>query len=410
MTASKHPSDNSSNWQLKDFKVEPILNKTRFHDLQLDEGIMRALHNLNFPYCTPIQAQILSHSLKGSDAIGRAQTGTGKTAAFLITILEQLLRHAPPKERYLGEPRALVLAPTRELVSQIAKDANALAKYSDINIVSLIGGTNFAKQQKELAKFYCDVIIATPGRLLDFCKRQEVHLDLLEVLVLDEADRMLDMGFIPQVKQIMRQAPPAKMRQTLMFSATFSDDILNLAKQWLFNPVTVEIEPESVVSNNVSQHIYSVASGDKDKLLLNLLRQNDWQRIIIFANRKDQVRNICEQLLKSGIKVEQMSGDVEQKKRVRVLEQFRTGKIRVLVATDVAGRGIHVDNIDCVINYDLPEIAHDYVHRIGRTGRAGAIGSSISFADEDNSFALIAIEDLIGHKITCELPSEELLK
>jgi len=398
-----------ANWQLNDFKVEEKPGKTRFHDLNLNEKIMHALHELNFPYCTEIQAQILTHTLRGLDAIGRAQTGTGKTAAFLITILEQLLRNSPPTERYIGEPRALVIAPTRELVSQIAKDAEDLAKFSSLNIMSLIGGMDFNKQQKALERSFCDVLIATPGRLLDFCKRQDVHLDLIEILVLDEADRMLDMGFIPQVKQIIKQTPASKSRQTLLFSATFSTDILNLAKQWLFEPVTIEIEPTAVASNNVSQHVYTVANTNKFKLLLNLLNQNNWLRVIIFANRKDQVRFIEENLRKNGINAQQMSGDVAQNKRVKVLDQFRAGKIKVLVATDVAGRGIHIDNVDCVINYTLPEVASDYVHRIGRTGRAGAVGCSISFADEYCSFELLAIEDLLGHKITCDLPPEELL-
>jgi len=396
-------------WSIDDFKVTPCVGKTRFHDLNLHENIMRALHELNFPYCTPIQAQILLHTLKGKDAIGRAQTGTGKTAAFLITIIEQLLRNNPPKKRYIGEPRALIIAPTRELVSQIAKDAESLVKFSGLNIKTLIGGLHASKQQKELEKTLTDIVVATPGRLLDFCKQELIYLDLVEVLVLDEADRMLDMGFIPAVKQIIRQTPQTNKRQTLMFSATFSDDILSLAQSWLHQPVTVEIEPETVASDNVTQLIYTVTGADKYRFLRNLLRANNWQRIIIFANRKDQVRDIEQSLTKDNFNAEQMSGDVDQNKRVKVLTKFRSGRTNILVATDVAGRGIHVDGVDCVINYNLPEIASDYVHRIGRTGRAGANGISISFADEDCVFVLEAIEHLLGSKLTCELPPEHLL-
>ncbi|WP_170847685.1 ATP-dependent RNA helicase RhlB [Pseudomonas linyingensis] len=398
------------NWKPEDFVVEPAEGKTRFHDFRLAPELMHAIHDLGFPYCTPIQAQVLGYTLKGQDAIGRAQTGTGKTAAFLISTITQLLETPPPKERYMGEPRALIIAPTRELVVQIANDALALTKYTKLNVMSFVGGMDFDKQLKQLESRYCDILVATPGRLLDFNQRGEVHLDMVEVMVLDEADRMLDMGFIPQVRQIIRQTPPKGERQTLLFSATFTEDVMNLAKQWTTEPAIVEIEPEHVASDTVEQHVYAVAGSDKYKLLYNLITQNDWIRVMVFANRKDEVRRIEERLTRDGISAVQMSGDVPQHKRIKALEGFREGKIRVMVATDVAGRGIHVDAISHVINFTLPEDPDDYVHRIGRTGRAGASGTSISFAGEDDAFALPPIEALIGRKIQCEMPPAELLK
>ena len=406
----RKPKPQASTWKLEDFVVEPQEGKTRFHDFKLSPQLMHAIHDLGFPYCTPIQAQVLGFTLRGQDAIGRAQTGTGKTAAFLISIITQLQQTPPPKERYMGEPRALIIAPTRELVVQIAKDAAALTKYTGLNVMTFVGGMDYDKQLKALEARHCDILVATPGRLLDFNQRGEVHLDMVEVLVLDEADRMLDMGFIPQVRQIIRQTPPKAERQTLLFSATFTEDVMNLAKQWTTNPAIVEIEPENVASETVEQHVYAVAGSDKYKLLYNLVTENKWERVIVFANRKDEVRRIEEKLVRDGVNAAQLSGDVPQHKRIRTLENFREGRITVLVATDVAGRGIHIDGISHVINFTLPEDPDDYVHRIGRTGRAGTSGVSISFAGEDDSYQLPAIEALLGRKISCEMPPTELLK
>ncbi|MEG1342167.1 MAG: ATP-dependent RNA helicase RhlB [Pseudomonas sp.] len=406
----RKPKPAASTWKLEDFVVEPQEGKTRFHDFKLSPELMHAIHDLGFPYCTPIQAQVLGHTLRGKDAIGRAQTGTGKTAAFLISIISQLQQTPPPKERYMGEPRALIIAPTRELVVQIAKDAAALTKYTGLNVMTFVGGMDFDKQLKALEARHCDILVATPGRLLDFNQRGEAHLDMVEVLVLDEADRMLDMGFIPQVRQIIRQTPPKSERQTLLFSATFTEDVMNLAKQWTTDPSIVEIEPENVASETVEQHVYAVAGSDKYKLLYNLVTENKWERVMVFANRKDEVRRIEERLVRDGVNAAQLSGDVPQHKRIKTLESFREGRITVLVATDVAGRGIHIDGISHVINFTLPEDPDDYVHRIGRTGRAGTSGVSISFAGEDDSYQLPAIEELLGRKISCEMPPTELLK
>lgn len=397
-------------WTLEDFQVPPQEGKTRFHDFALRPELMHAIQDLGFPYCTPIQAQVLGFTLKGRDAIGRAQTGTGKTAAFLISTISQLLQTPPPAERYMGEPRALIIAPTRELVVQIAKDAAELTAHCPLNVMTFVGGMDFDKQLKQLESRYCDILVATPGRLLDFNQRGDVHLDMVEVMVLDEADRMLDMGFIPQVRQIIRQTPPKSERQTLLFSATFTEDVMNLARQWTTDPAIVEIEPEQVASDTVEQHVYAVAGSDKYKLLYNLVTSEGWDRVMVFANRKDEVRRIEERLVRDGISAAQLSGDVPQHKRIKTLEAFRAGQVKVMVATDVAGRGIHIEGISHVINFTLPEDPEDYVHRIGRTGRAGTSGISISFAGEDDSYQLPGIETLLGRKISCEMPPETLLK
>tara|TARA_R110000796_G_scaffold241303_2_gene362767 strand:- start:85732 stop:87294 length:1563 start_codon:yes stop_codon:yes gene_type:complete len=404
------PAPPAQPWSRSDFAVDAVEGKTRFHDFDLPDSLMRAIQEQGFSYCTPIQAQVLGSTLKGQDAIGRAQTGTGKTAAFLISTITQLLETPPPDERFMGEPRALIIAPTRELVMQIANDAVGLTKHCPLNVMAFVGGMDFDKQIKQLEKQHCDILVATPGRLLDFCNRGEVHLDLIEVLILDEADRMLDMGFIPQVRQIIRQTPRKGDRQTLLFSATFSDDVMNLSQQWTQEPAIVEIEPERAASENVDQQVYAVTGSDKYKLLYNLITQLDLTRVMVFANRKDQVRRIQERLVRDGINAAQLSGDVPQQKRVRTLDNFRDGTLRVLVATDVAGRGIHVDGISHVINYTLPDDPEDYVHRIGRTGRAGAKGTSISFACEDDAFQIPPIEALLGNKLVCIPPEMHLLK
>ncbi len=406
---TQQPKKIATNWQLENFSVAPQEGKTRFHDFCLPITLMHAISDLGFSYCTPIQAGVLDYTLKGSDCIGRAQTGTGKTAAFLISIIAQLDTTPPPLERYMGEPRALIIAPTRELVIQIAKEAEALTKYSQLNVMSFMGGMDFNKQLRQLETKHCDIMVATPGRLLDFSQRDEIHLDMLEILVLDEADRMLDMGFIPQVRQIIRLTPPKKERQTLFFSATFSNNVMDLAKQWTVEPATIEIAPETVASKTIEQHIYAVSKKDKITLLYNLITQHQWPRVIVFANRRDQVRNVEKQLKKQGISTALLSGEITQNKRIQTLEKFRSGKIKVLIATDIAGRGIHIDGISHVINYNLPEIPDDYVHRIGRTGRAGTKGVSISLIDEDDIFILPNIEALLGQKLTGEIPPASLL-
>ena len=375
-----------------------------FETLNLHPKLKQAIDALGFKEMTPIQEKVLKFTLAGHDAIGRAQTGTGKTAAFLVSVINDLLNNPIKEQRFRGEARALILAPTRELALQIESDAKDLTKFTDLHLVTLLGGVDFDKQKAQLDKQFVDIIVATPGRLIDFVEQKEVWLDQIEFLVIDEADRLLDMGFIPSVKRIVRYSPRKEQRQTLMFSATFSYDVLNLAQQWLFEPVTVEIEPEKKTNADVEQRVYMVAKTDKYKLLQEILRDEPIEKVMIFANRRDQVRKLYDHLKRDGYKVVMLSGEIAQDKRIKMLDQFKNGQHNIMIATDVAGRGIHVDGVSHVINFTLPEQSDDYVHRIGRTGRAGATGVSISFACEDDSFLLADLEKALKHKLPLVRP------
>ncbi len=379
--------------------------KTRFHDLNLAPEVLHAIADLGFQYCSDIQARSLPYSLQGHDLIGKAQTGTGKTAAFLITLINDLIsRPIPLSERYSSEPRALVLAPTRELAMQIEKDAIALTKYLNLRVYSVLGGIDYQKQKEFVRNNVIDILVATPGRLIDFLNSEDLYLDQIDFLVIDEADRMLDMGFIPDVKRILYRCPKVERRQTLLFSATFNEDVMNLARRWTRNPIHIEIAAEHQTTDSVEQHILMVSADEKLDIITRYIEVNDVQRAIVFGNRRDETRRLETELKRRGISCALLSGEVPQPKRIRTLELFKEGKIRILVATDVAGRGIHVDGVSHVFNYNLPDDPEDYVHRIGRTGRAGESGVSISFACEDDAFMLPAIEEYIGRKLECERP------
>ena len=396
-------------WTIDQFPVSEVEGKTRFHDLDLEPPLMHAIADLNFEYCSPIQAQSLPNTLKGYDLLGKGQTGTGKTAAFLVAIIDDFLKNPLREQRYAGEARALIIAPTRELVLQIAEDAKSLMKYTDLRVHTLVGGMDYEKQKKKIKDQLVDILVATPGRLLDFASSKDVYLDQVEVLVLDEADRMLDMGFIPQVRRIVRLTPRRENRQTLFFSATFTDEVMRLADQWTCDPIRVEIEPDHVATDTVEQYVYIAATEEKLIILNNIAQQDDVDNVIVFANRRDQCRDLYQKLQKLGFKVGLLSGEIQQHKRVKTLDAFKSGKLKILVATDVAGRGIHIEGISHVVNYTLPEEPEDYIHRIGRTGRAGQQGVSISFACEDDAFRLPAIEALLGTHVVCEQPPEHLL-
>lgn len=387
--------------------MAPKDGEVRFHDLNLPVNIMHAIADLKFEYCTPIQAQLLCHTLAGKDATAKAQTGTGKSASFIITILAAFIRKRMKNKK--GIPRALIIAPTRELVHQIEKDFKALSKYTHLRIVAVYGGTGYQKQQNLLKQSPVDVIVATPGRLIDFMEKRLINPSKVEIMVIDEADRMLDMGFIPDVRRIIYKTPHKDQRQTLFFSATLTEDVLRLAKSWTTkDAVQIEIDPEQAAAESINQIVYITTEDNKFKNVYNLIETEQLKRVIIFVNRKDTAKHLSRELSRYGQNCSVLSGDVSQDKRFKVLNNFKTGRINILVATDVAARGLHIENISHVINYDLPQEPEHYIHRIGRTGRAGSTGTSVSFADEMSSFFIPNIEEVLGHKIECEYPSDAL--
>ncbi|MGN0866066.1 MAG: DEAD/DEAH box helicase [Oligosphaeraceae bacterium] len=395
-----------------DWQVPAVENREEgvkyFQDFPLAREILRAaLEDMGFQKCTPIQGLALPVAVTGADLAGKAQTGTGKTAVFLMSMLDQFVRNGGGRK--LNQPFALVLAPTRELAIQIAKDADNLSVYTSLRTVAVFGGMDYERQRR-LLQAGCDLIVATPGRLIDFLQKRVIDTSMLKILILDEADRMLDMGFIPDVKRIIHYLPPKDQRQTMLFSATLSKDIMALASQWMRpDPAVVEVEPERVVAEGVNETVYACTTREKLAIILWVLQHEDVHRALIFRNRRRDVEDLRYQLMKYGIPCEMLSGDVNQNRRLNILEAFRNGTVKVVVATDVAGRGIQVDDITHVFNYDLPYEAEDYVHRVGRTARAGHQGRAISFADEDCAFVMPEIEQYIGRPLPSVQPPEEML-
>jgi len=383
--------------------------KMRFCDLELCPEVLAAVQVLGFLYCTEIQKLCLPFALAGRDLAAKAQTGTGKTAAFLSTLITRFRRHPVEGERKHGAPRALVLAPTRELAIQIHDDAEALARFTDLNCLVIFGGMDHEKQRRELDA-PIDILVGTPGRIIDYSQSGDLDLSRAEVLVIDEADRMLDMGFIPDVRRIVYHLPRPGIRQTMLFSATLEPAVLRLVDSWMKDPEFVESEPQHIVTDLIDQRFYAVLDEQKMAVLLHIIHEEKPERMIIFGNRKDKNISVAARLFEYGEDAELLSGDVAQEKRLKILDRFREGKTRILVATDVAARGIHVDGISHVVNYDLPEQADDYVHRIGRTGRAGEHGISISFADEFGSFVLPQLEQYTKCEIKTVQPPVEWLE
>lgn len=394
-------------WDPASFVVEPLEGRKRFHDFDLPSEVMHAIADLGFKYCTEIQALSLEQALAGKNIAGKAQTGSGKTAAFLVAILTRYLRSPENRAKTGGVPRALVIAPTRELVIQICKDADAIGRYTGLRCLAVYGGMDYDRQKKEVQGAPVDLLVATPGRLLDFVKGHVINLSHIDTLVIDEADRMLDMGFIPDVRRIMSRLPPKELRTTMLYSATLSDTVMRLAMNWMQEPYKAEVASETNATDTVRQVVYIVRAEDKFKVLFNHIALHPESRTLVFCNRKSTTEDVYESLKVRGANVEMLSGDVSQSKRLQVLDSFRDGEVKIVVATDVAGRGIHIDDVGYVINFDFPYEAEDYVHRIGRTGRAGNTGIAISFADEDESFAIPDIEAYIKEPLKCTMIQDD---
>lgn len=376
----------------------------KFTELDLPLSVMQGIADAGFETLTPVQQQSIPLALLGKDVAAQAQTGTGKTAAFLLSMFCRLLA----SERPTGpNPRALVMAPTRELVVQICQDAEQLGRHTGIRVQPIFGGVDYEKQRQAL-KDGVDIIVATPGRLIDYFKQRVFSLNRVEALVIDEADRMFDMGFIKDLRYLLRQLPPFEKRQTMLFSATLSPQVMELAYEFMNLAERVEIAPDQISADGVEQILYHVSRKEKFALLLGLLRrETDASRVMVFVNTKAEAERLDALLQANDLSSAVLSGDIPQKKRMRILDQFKLGGITYLVATDVASRGIHVDQVTHVINYDLPQDREDYVHRIGRTARAGAVGRAISFADEETVYVLPEIEDYLGFKIPSEMPLDE---
>ena len=369
---------------------------------------MQGILDAGFTHCTPIQAQTLPIALAGRDVAGQAQTGTGKTAAFLVALYQALLTRPAPANRGPASIRALVVAPTRELAVQIHHDAEILGRHTGFRHAVVYGGIDYEKQRRQLAEGI-DVLIGTPGRLIDYYKQHVFDMRHAQVLVLDEADRMFDLGFIADIRYILRRLPHPERRQSMLFSATLSYRVLELAYEHMNNPELVRIEPDKMTVDQVRQIVYYPSMEEKIPLLIGLLRQSEARRTMIFVNTKRMAERLEAALKANGFHAQALSGDVPQNKRLRFLRAFHNGDLAVLIATDVASRGLHIPDVSHVFNFDLPQDSADYVHRIGRTARAGAEGDAISFACEEFAVSLPEIEEYIGHKIPSAPISPDLL-
>src|SRR5215475_6585050 len=379
-----------------------------FASLGLKPGVMQGIGEAGFVTCTPIQAQTLPIALAGRDVAGQAQTGTGKTAAFLVALYQALLTRPAAASRAPTSVRALVVAPTRELAVQIHRDTLVLGAHTGFTHLVVFGGIDYEKQRQQLSAG-CDVLIGTPGRLIDYYKQHVFDLKSAQVLVLDEADRMFDLGFIADIRYILRRLPPPGRRQSMLFSATLSHRVLELAYEHMNNPELVRIEPDKMTVDRVRQLLYYPSMEEKIPLLIGLLHQSEAVRTMVFVNTKRMAERLEAILRANGFQAQALSGDVPQNKRLRFLREFHNGDLAVLIATDVASRGLHIPDVSHVFNYDLPQDAADYVHRIGRTARAGTDGDAISFACEEFAVSLPEIEDYLGHKIPSSSIAPELL-
>jgi len=381
------------------------LTETKFSELNLDTKVVAGLDAMGFEYCTEIQEKSLPILLKGTDIAGQAQTGEGKTIAFLAATFHHLLQKPDPKH---NQPRALIMAPTRELAVQIHRDAKEMAKSTGLRLGVVYGGEGYESQRLEL-EAGVDILIGTCGRLLDYMKQGVYNLSNIEVIVLDEADRMFDLGFIKDIRYMFNRMPEATKRLSMLFSATLSFRVKELAFEHMNDPESVEVAPEQKTNTRISEELFYPSNEDKMALLQTLIEEEWPDKAIIFANTKHVCEKVYSHLEADKIRVGLLTGDVPQKKRLKILEQFTSGQLDVLVATDVAARGLHIPSVSHVFNYDLPDDCEDYVHRIGRTGRAGATGHAISFACEGYVFNLPPIETYIEHALPVSKYDQEAL-
>lgn len=382
-------------------KEPDFLTGTRFEDLEIPEVILAGLKDAGVINCTPIQEQVLPVSLSGKDVAGQAQTGTGKTIAFLVTVFTRLLSI----ERK-NIPRALIVAPTRELALQIHEDATLIGRHTDLVFSQVVGGIDYKKQADKLLEGP-DVVICTPGRVIDYILQGIFNTSGVQIVVVDEADRLFDLGFTKDMQFILKSLPAYDKRQSMLFSATLSHRILALTYNYMNLPEFISVTPDTTVVQGINQVLYHVGSNEKLNLLLGLLEREEWSSVLIFANTKAEVEVLAKKLKGNGHAAEGITGDFPQRKRLKLMERFKGGKTKILVATDVASRGIHVEDISHVINYDLPQDAESYTHRIGRTARAGKTGKAISLACETYVYSLEAIESMLGKQIPVEWPEDE---
>ncbi|OQK16502.1 RNA helicase [Methyloprofundus sedimenti] len=381
------------------------LTDTRFINLELSGIILKGLKDAGFDYCSPIQDQSLPIALRDRDVAGQAQTGTGKTASFLLATFQRLLNDNSEKKKY---PRAIILAPTRELAIQIHKDAVLLGKHLNFNLALIYGGTDYEKQLKAV-QGKVDIIVATPGRIIDFYRQKAFSLDNIQVMVLDEADRMFDLGFIKDIRYLLNRMPSPEKRLNMLFSATLSFKVSELAYEHMYQPVMIKIETEEVTSVSIKQFAFCPANEQKIPLLVGLLNSHMPVRSIVFVNTKRSAEKLADYLAVNGHKTALLSGDVPQEKRQRLLADFQENKVTIMIATDVAARGLHIPDVSHVFNFDLPQDAEDYVHRIGRTARFGAKGEAISFICEEYAYSMPDIEDYISQKVPVHKVTEDLL-
>ena len=376
----------------------------RFSDLPLEETILQGIQDAGFVDCTGVQEQTMKHALQGRDVCVQSQTGTGKTAAYLVSVFQLMLTRSELKDR-----PTVIIAPTRELAVQIEQEAQLLGSHLPLRIGCFYGGVGYVPQEKLLADGV-DIIIGTPGRLIDFTQSGKLDFSRVGIVVIDEADRLFDMGFYPDIRRMLRKMPPREKRTSMLFSATLGVNARNIAWEHMNDPVEVEINPENVTLDAITQVLYHVSKSEKFRLLLGLLRKEKPETAIIFTNTKRSAEEVSRRLEMNGFTSTFIMGDLPQRKRLRVIEAIKAGKVRLLVATDVAARGLHIDDLDMVINYDLPEDRESYVHRIGRTARAGKTGKAVSLADEQHVFNLEGIEAFLGAKIPTEHTSDDLLE